>query len=104
MKYIVVFITASSLLEARKIACVLLSKKAAACVNIVKGVDSHFIWKGKIDNAKECLLIAKTKLSKFSELKKHAIKNHSYETPEIIAVPIIAANKDYLKWIDDSVG
>lgn len=103
MKYIVVFITASSKKEARKIACVLLSKKLAACVNVIKGVDSRFFWKGSIDSAKEFLLIAKTRISKFSELKKQVKKNHSYEIPEIIAVPIIAANKDYLKWIEDSV-
>ena len=103
MKYIVVFITASSIKEARKIALVLLSKKVAACVNIIKGVESFFVWQGKKERAKEILLIAKTEISHFEELKKQVKKAHSYKTPEIIALPIIAANKEYLKWIEESV-
>jgi len=103
MKYIVVFVTASSLSEAKKISDNLLSRKLVACVNIVPKVRSNFIWKGNIDKANEVLLIAKTKFSKFNELKKQVKKNHSYEVPEIIALPIIAGNKEYLKWIDESV-
>jgi len=103
MKYIVVFVTVSSLSEAKKISDNLLSRKLVACVNIVPKVRSNFIWKGNIDKANEVLLIAKTKFSKFNELKKQVKKNHSYEVPEIIALPIIAGNKEYLKWIDESV-
>ena len=103
MKYIVVFVTASSLSEAKKISDNLLSKKLAACVSIVPKVRSNFIWKGNMTEANEVLLIAKTKFSKFNELEKQVKKNHSYEVPEIIALPIVAGNKEYLKWIDDSV-
>jgi len=103
MKYIVVFITVSSLVEARKITSVLLSKKLAACVNIIKGVDSNFIWQGKVDKAKEYLLIVKTKFSRFNKLENHVRKIHSYEVSEIIALPIVCGNKKYLKWIGDSV-
>ena len=102
-KYIVVFITASCLKEAGKIADALLSKRFVACVNIIKGVDSFFTWKRKKERAKEILLIAKTEFSRFSEVEKLVKKNHSYETPEIIAIPIMTGNKEYLKWIEDSV-
>lgn len=100
--YIAIFITAASLKQARKIAIVLVSKKLAACVNIVPAVDSIFRWKAKIERAKEVLLIAKTKASRFESLKRQVKKIHSYEVPEIIALPIIAGNKEYLKWIEES--
>lgn len=103
MKYAIVFITAASLRQARKIADILVSTRLAACVNIIEDVESIFTWHDKKERAKEVLLIAKTKLSRFNELKKQVKKNHSYETPEIIAIPIIAGNKEYLKWIDESV-
>jgi len=102
-KYIVVFITASCLKEARKIADALLSKRLVACVNIIKGVDSFFTWKRKKERAREILLIAKTEFSKFGEVEKLVKRNHFYETPEIIAIPIVAGSKQYLKWIEDSV-
>lgn len=103
MGYIVVFITTDSLRQAKKIADILVSKRLAACVNIIKGVSSVFIWQAKREKAKEILLIAKAKLSGFNELKKEVKKIHSYQVPEIIALPIIAGNKEYLKWIDDSI-
>lgn len=103
MKYIVVFITAVSLRQAKKIAGALVSMRLVACVNIIEGVESIFTWQGKKERVNEVLLIAKTKFSKFNELKKQVKKNHSYKVPEIIALPIIAGNKEYIKWIDESV-
>ena len=102
-KYIVVFITTSSLPQARKIANILVSKRLTACVNILPGINSIFRWQGRLDYAKEVLLIAKTIKSNFRKLTKQVKKIHSYEVPEIIALPIIAGNKEYLKWISDSV-
>lgn len=100
--YIVVFITASSKEEARKIAQGLLEEKLAACVNIILGIESHFWWQGKIDSAKEALLVIKTKKGLFNKLAKKVKSLHSYSVPEIISLPIISGNKDYLKWINDS--
>ena len=102
-KYIVVFITTSSLPQARKIANILVSKRLTACVNILPGINSIFRWQGRLDYAKEVLLIAKTIKSNFRKLTKQVKQIHSYEVPEIIALPIIAGNKEYLKWISDSV-
>jgi periplasmic divalent cation tolerance protein len=98
---IVVFITTSSEQEAHKIAELLLTKRKAACVNIIPRVGSSFWWQGKLDSARESLLIIKTKASLLSEIVDLVKAAHSYEVPEIIALPIIGGNEDYLKWIDD---
>jgi periplasmic divalent cation tolerance protein len=100
---IVIFITTSSEPEAHKIADLLLIKRKAACVNIVPKVESSFWWEGKLDSAKESLLIVKTKASLLSEIVDLVKAAHSYELPEIIALPIIGGNEDYLDWIDDEV-
>jgi len=103
-KYSVVLITASSQQEAEKLANLLIDRKAAACVNIVPKVSSVFMWQGKKEICDECLLIAKTKTTKFDEIKKLIKDNHSYEVPEIIAIPISKGNEDYLGWISEVVG
>lgn len=100
--YLVVFITAATE-EAEKIADVLVSAKKAACVNIVPNVHSRFWWQGQIDSADEALLIVKTKASLLEELIELVKENHSYEVPEVIALPILGGNKDYLRWIDEVV-
>ena len=100
---IIVFVTTSSGPEAKKIAELLLSQRKAACVNIVPRVDSSFWWRGKLDSARESLLIVKTKASLLSEIVDLVKAAHSYEVPEVIALPIIGGNEDYLKWIDSEV-
>jgi periplasmic divalent cation tolerance protein len=102
-KHIVIFITASSDEEARNIAKLLLDQRKAACVNIVSGVDSSFWWQGKIDAVQESLLIIKTRASVFQKVIELVKTVHSYEVPEIIALPIIGGNDNYLKWIDAEV-
>jgi periplasmic divalent cation tolerance protein len=102
-KYIVIFITASSDAEARNIAQLLLEEKKAACVNIVSSVDSSFWWQGKIDSADESMLIIKTRASVLQKIIELVKTVHSYEVPEIIAMPIIGGHDDYLKWIDNEV-
>jgi periplasmic divalent cation tolerance protein len=97
---IVALITTSSEEEARKIAELLVKGKKAACVNIVPGVDSVFWWEDKLDSARESLLLVKTKASLFPEIVELVKRMHSYEVPEIIALPIIAGSEDYLKWLD----
>ena len=101
--YIVIFITASNKKEAQKIAAALIKQKLAACVNCIDKVDSVFFWKSKIDQAKESLLIIKSKKEKLTKIIKLVKSMHSYEVPEIIALPIIAGDKSYLRWIDASL-
>ena len=97
---IVVLITAGSEEEAHKIAELLVNEKKAACVNIVPVVDSLFWWEGKIESARESLLLVKTKASLFPEIVELVKRTHSYEVPEIIAMPIISGSEDYVKWLD----
>ena len=100
---IVVLVTAGTGEEARRIAELLLDKRKAACVNIVPKVDSLFWWQGKLDSAQESLLIIKTKASLLPEIVNLVKSVHSYEVPEIIALPIIGGSEDYLKWMDSEV-
>ena len=97
--YILVLNTCNSDEIASKMAETLVSKKLAACVNIVKNVESIYQWQGKIEHDKELLLIIKTRQSLFSQLEHEIQELHDYELPEIIAVPIEAGEKNYLNWI-----
>jgi len=97
---IIVFITTGSEEEAHRIAESLVKGKKAACVNIVPRVDSLFWWEGKLDSARESLLLVKTKASLFPEVVELVKRTHSYEVPEIIALPIVAGSEDYIKWLD----
>ena len=97
---LVLMITVGTEQEARKIAELLVNAKKAACVNIVPRVDSLFRWKGKIESAHESLLLAKTRASLLSEIIGLVKQVHSYEMPEIIALPIVGGSKEYLKWLD----
>ncbi|MEI7997891.1 MAG: divalent-cation tolerance protein CutA [Candidatus Omnitrophota bacterium] len=102
-KYIVVLITAKDKVEARKIARALLKLKLVACVNIIDGVESLFRWKGKIDSSQEVMMVVKTKQKFFKKVVSKVKLLHGYQTPEIIALPIVAGCWDYLKWIDEVV-
>jgi periplasmic divalent cation tolerance protein len=101
--YIVVFITANDSEEAQKIAQLLLKRRQAACVNIVPGVDSQFWWQDKIESAEENLLIVKTRASLLQDIVKTVKENQGNEVPEIIAMPIVGGNQDYLDWINSEV-
>ena len=101
--YIVLLITTASVEEAQKISRVLLEKRKAACVNIISEVNSHFWWEGKLDSTRESLLIAKTKASLLPEIIDLVKGVHSYTVPEIIALPILGGNQDYLEWIEKNV-
>jgi periplasmic divalent cation tolerance protein len=101
--YVVIFTTVGNKKEARRVAQAVLQKKLAACVNILDNLESVFWWQGKIDAAKEVLLMIKSKKRLLPKVIKLIKSRHSYEVPEIIALPIIAANPDYLRWIDDAV-
>lgn len=97
-----IFVTTSNKKEANRIAKSLIAKKLAACVNIIDKIESIFWWQGKTDKAREALLIIKTKRKLINKLIKKVKELHSYDVPEIIALPIIAGNKAYLDWIHES--
>ncbi len=100
---IIVFITAKNMDEATKISRELVNRKLIACANIIKDIKSIFWWEGKVDEADEVLLILKTKRTRYQKLEETVKALHSYKVPEIIALPIIDGNPDYLKWLRDSL-
>lgn len=99
--YILVFITASSEKEGEKIASSLVKERLAACVNLIRGMKSTFRWKGQISSEQEVFLIAKTKDRLFEKLKRRVMELHSYDVPEILALPILAGFEKYLSWIEE---
>ncbi len=96
---VVILVTASSEEEARSISDRLVAQRKAACVNIVPRVHSLFWWQGEIDSADEALLIIKSKSSLLDEIVTTVKELHSYDVPEVIALPISGGNPDYLDWM-----
>lgn len=102
---IVVMVTCGSRAEARKIARAVVEARLAACANVMASpVQSIYRWKGKVETAKEVLLLVKSTRRRFSALEREIRRLHSYDTPEIIAVPIAEGSRAYLRWIAESVG
>ena len=97
---IVVFSNCGSQDEARRVARALVDTRVCACVNIVPGIQSIYRWQGAIQEETEWMLIIKTKRELFERLCTELRKNHSYEIPEVIAIPVVEGNHDYLDWID----
>ena len=100
--YIVIFITTKDKEQAGTIAEKLVADKLIACANIVRGIQSIFRWEGKVDRTEETLLILKSRRRHFPRIIQTVKALHSYDVPEIIALPIVEGNKDYLKWITES--
>ena len=96
---IVVFMTAASGEEATRLAEMLVGAHLAACVQILPEMESVYRWEGKIERQSEVLLLAKTTRAKFDELEREVRALHSYETPEIVAVPIVTGSVPYLDWL-----
>jgi len=104
IRHLVVLVTTRDKEEALRIAEVLVSEKLCACANIVDSVTSVFTWKGSLERASECLMIIKSQLDVFTEMMNRIKEIHSYDVPEIIALPILSGNPSYLKWIDEVTG
>ena len=103
-KYRAVLVTCATLTEARRIARTVVSKRLAACVNIVLSpVESFYTWKGKFEKAREYLLVMKTSAKRLAELEKDVKRLHSYDVPEFIALPITEGSTKYLSWLDVSL-
>ncbi len=96
---IVVLMTAATNEEATRIAELLVNKKLAACVQILPEMQSIYFWKGEVQREKEVLLLAKSTRANFADLEREVRAIRSYETPEIIALPITAGSEPYLKWL-----
>jgi len=100
---IIVFATVPTKKEARTMSQALVKKRLAACVNILGPIQSVYRWKGKIVKGQEILLMMKSTQKRFAALKRELATMHSYEVPEIIAVPVVAGHRPYLGWVVDQV-
>jgi periplasmic divalent cation tolerance protein len=98
----VVMVTCSSPAEAKRIARAVVEARLAACVNIVPGaVTSIYRWQGRVETARERLLLIKTSRKCLAKLRAAVEQLHSYDVPEFIALPIAAGSRKYLKWMGD---
>lgn len=100
---IIVFSTCESMDDARRIARRLIEHRLAACVNVVPGAVSIYRWKGAVEEAAECLLIIKSSRALFEDLRTELEAVHSYEVPEVLALPAAAGAERYLNWIDSEL-
>lgn len=100
---IVVLMTAGSLEEADRIAQALVAEMLAACVNVVPGITSVYRWQGEVQRDQEWLLIAKSCQDVLDALTRRVQALHSYDVPEIIALPVTGGSQAYLRWLTSEV-
>lgn len=101
---IVVLSMAGSAEEAEKIARTLVEERLAACVNVLAGGRSTYRWKGAVESAAEWLLLIKSSRDCFDRLRARLEQVHSYEVPEVIALPVIDGSRNYLNWLEAELG
>jgi periplasmic divalent cation tolerance protein len=89
--------------EAERISAVLIERRLAACVQVVGPIASRYPWKGKVEEAREWLCVAKTEAGRYGEVEAAIRELHSYEEPEVIATPIVAGSRGYLDWVSESL-
>ena len=102
-QHVIVYVTAGSREEADKLSRGLVEEKLAFCVNSLPAVKSTYYWEGRLCEDEEILLIIKTRAGSFDALETWVRKNHSYDIPEVVAIPIVKGSQPYLKCIDDWV-
>ena len=100
---IVVLTTCGSAEEAEKLARSLVGQQLAACVNVVPGIRSFYRWKGEIESAEEYLLLIKSSRECMAALLASVEKEHSYEVPEVLALPVVDGAANYLNWLQASL-
>jgi len=101
---IVVLMTAPSMEEAARIARALVGERLVACCNIAPSIRSIYRWQGEVCDEQEVMMIAKTRGEAFGRLRSRVAALHSYDVPEIIAIPIASGFEPYMKWIEENVG
>ncbi|MBW2145825.1 MAG: divalent-cation tolerance protein CutA [Deltaproteobacteria bacterium] len=101
---IMVMVTVGTESQGLEIGRSLVQEKLAACVNLIKGVKSLYIWEGRLSDDQEILMLIKTRRSLFSRLRDRVEELHTYEVPEIIALPVIEGSPSYLRWVAEMTG
>ncbi len=101
--HIQVLTTTASREEAERIARALIGERLAACVQVIGPISSTYRWQGAIETSQEWLCVAKSRQELYGEIEKAIRRIHSYQVPEILAVPVVAGSADYLAWLDQEV-
>lgn len=102
-RVLVVLVTCPTRAAAARIADALVRRRLAACVNLCPGLSSVFWWQGRVDRAREILLVIKTTRPAFERLRRAVVELHPYDVPEILALPVAAGHGPYLRWVNSSV-
>ncbi|SRR5581483_852695 len=102
-EFIVVYVTVPTTAEGERIAATLVEERLAACVNRIPGIRSTYRWRGLVEHAEEELLIIKSRADLFASLKHRVVELHSYDVPEIIALPIVEGSEPYVRWLDEEI-
>lgn len=102
-EFIVVLVTVGSAEEGERLAAALVEERLAACVNRLGPVRSTYRWQGKIERGEESLLVVKSRRDLFERLEQRVRELHSYTTPEIVALPILAGSAGYLRWLGEEL-
>jgi periplasmic divalent cation tolerance protein len=100
---IVVLSTCDSEESAVALARALVEERVAACVNVIPGARSIYRWQGKIEDAAEWVLVIKSRRDRFERLREAIVRLHSYEVPEVIALPVVDGSPEYLEWLDREI-
>lgn len=101
--FAVVLVTAPDLKTARRLAQAALQARLVACANLVPKIESHYWWQGKLEKSAEVLLLLKTTKAKLAALEKLLLKEHPYDTPEFVVLPLAGGTERYLEWLEASV-
>jgi periplasmic divalent cation tolerance protein len=102
-EYVQILTTVGSEEEAERISTLLVDRRLAACVQVVGPIESRYRWQGKVEQDREWQCLAKTERSRYAEVEAAIREAHSYEEPEILAIPVLAGSAGYLSWISDNV-
>ena len=103
-QHLLVLTTIGSEEDAARLGRSLVEKRLVACVNVIGPVRSIFLWKGKVEDESERVLLMKTRADRYVDLETAIKELHPYEVPEVIAIPIERGSQDYLSWVDENVG
>jgi periplasmic divalent cation tolerance protein len=101
--YVQVLTTVGSEEEAERLSSLLVERRLAACVQTIGPIASRYRWQGKVEEAREWICLAKTEAARYAEVETAIGEVHSYEEPEILAIPVLAGSKGYLGWVSDSL-
>jgi periplasmic divalent cation tolerance protein len=99
----IVLVTAPDRATARRLTRLILDARAAACVNLIPGIESHYWWEGRVESAKEVLMVLKTTPGRIARLERLVREQHPYDTPEFLVLPITSTARRYLEWVQATV-